>query len=114
MKSAHLLLLSVAAVTTNALHVIQWQDNMVLSKGGYIDLTNLNEANKISEREPAIAQQFIFNLVSSQILSDSFIILDEQLSKLRLRCARVPNQRRQAVQLLQIGDQPADLQPCSV
>ena len=37
---------------------------MVLAKGSYIDLSNFNEATKLSEREPSISQQFIFNLVS--------------------------------------------------
>ena len=49
MKSAILLL---AFTAVNALHVIQWQDNMVISAGSYLDLNNLNEATKISERDP--------------------------------------------------------------
>merc|ERR1712048_1323706 len=63
MKSA-ILALGMVTLTT-ALHVIQWQDNMILSKGHYLDLTNDNAATKISERQPAIEQFFVFNLTSN-------------------------------------------------
>ena len=58
------ILLSFAATLTQALHMIQWQDNMILSKGHFLDLTNENIATKISERQPSIEQYFVFNLVS--------------------------------------------------
>ena len=34
----------------SGLNVIQWQDNMILSTGSYLDLTNENVATQISER----------------------------------------------------------------
>lgn len=86
-----LLLLSSLA---NALHVIQWQDNMILSNGSFLELTNKNVASKISERQPSLKQNFVFNLVNKL----PFILLmmtilrctDEQLPKLRVRCAYLP------------------------
>lgn len=58
------ILLSSIASLASALHMIQWQDNMILSKGRFLDLTNENIATKISERQPSIEQFFVFNLVS--------------------------------------------------
>lgn len=48
MQSA--ILISSIATLANALHMIQWQDNMILSKGRFLDLVNENIATKISER----------------------------------------------------------------
>jgi hypothetical protein len=64
MKSA-IFLLSSLAMVTKALHMIQWQDNMILSKDNFLALTNENVATKISERQPSIEQFFVFNLVSN-------------------------------------------------
>jgi hypothetical protein len=61
MKSAIFLVFS---SLVSALHVIQWQDNMILSENKYLDLSNSNIATKISERDPSLEQYFMFNLVS--------------------------------------------------
>lgn len=67
-----------------ALSVIQWQDNMVLSKNTYLDLTNNNKANSLSQHQPNLAQSFIFNLVICPCH-----LLDFKLPKLRIRCTSV-------------------------
>jgi hypothetical protein len=61
MKSAIFLVFS---TLVSGLHVIQWQDNMILSENKYLDLSNSNIATKISERDPSLEQYFMFNLVS--------------------------------------------------
>lgn len=61
MKSAIFLVFS---SLVSGLHVIQWQDNMILSENKYLDLSNSNIATKISERDPSLEQYFMFNLVS--------------------------------------------------
>ena len=61
MKSAFFLVFS---TLVSGLHVIQWQDNMILSENKYLDLSNSNIATKISERDPSLEQYFMFNLVS--------------------------------------------------
>ena len=48
----------------NALSVIQWQDNMGLSANHFLELTNNNEASKLSDNPPSIIQNFQFDLVS--------------------------------------------------
>ena len=56
----------------DALHVIQWQDNMILSENKYLDLSNSNMATKISERDPSLEQYFMFNLVSFPRMTNLF------------------------------------------
>jgi hypothetical protein len=50
--------LQIFSFATNALSVIQWQDNMGVSSNSYIELTNFNEASKLSDNPPSIVQNF--------------------------------------------------------
>lgn len=47
-----------------ALNVIQWQDNMVVAANHYLELSNQNEASKLSDNPPSIVQKFQVDLVS--------------------------------------------------
>ena len=49
------------------LNVIQWQDNMVVPAFKFIELTNFNEASKLSDNPPTLVQNFQIDLVSFRI-----------------------------------------------
>lgn len=53
-----------AGSLTQALNVIQWQDNMVLPAGKFLELRNENEASVLSDEPPSLVQHFQLDLVS--------------------------------------------------
>lgn len=50
---------------TQALHVIQWQDNMILTNNQFLDVSNTNLASTIANKQPPqMHQTFKLDLVS--------------------------------------------------
>ena len=46
------LTLPLIAAFARALHVIQWQDNMILTQNQFLDVTNTNLASTIANKQP--------------------------------------------------------------
>lgn len=47
-----------AGSLTQALNVIQWQDNMVIQANKFLELRNENEASVLSDEPPSLVQHF--------------------------------------------------------
>ena len=61
-KSATLVVLKI--LSTQALNVVQWQDNMVIAENTFIDLKNNNDATLLSNTPQSIQQGLQLDLVS--------------------------------------------------